>query len=511
MSARTERVFAVVVGSGFAGLGAAITLKRHGIDDFVVLEKADALGGTWRENTYPGCACDIPSHLYSYSFARNPRWSETYSPSAEIRAYLERCADDFDVRRHVRFGVEVTGAELDEARGEWTVTTASGDRFVGRVVLAGVGPLHRWKLPDVPGLASFRGEVLHSAGWDHAFDPRGKRVAAVGTGASAIQFVPELARDAARLHVFQRTPAWVMPRVERRYTETEKRLFELVPAASWAHRAELFARHELRTVGFVREPRVLALAERLARRHLEQAVREPALRAKLTPTYRMGCKRILMSNTYYPALARPNVEVVAAALERVTPGGVVGPDGAERPVDAIVFGTGFDVHDYLGRARVVGRGGEELGERWRRDGASAYFGAATAGFPNWFTLVGPNTGLGSNSIVFMIEAQLRLVMQAIDLVRRTPGALVEPTREAERRFNDELQAKLRETIWATGCQAWYRDAEGRNSTIWPWFASQFWLRTRRLAREDFRLQVAPSGAARARVAPGPSSLDAPGA
>lgn len=485
----SERVFAVIIGSGFGGLGAAIALRKAGISSFVVLEKADAIGGTWRENTYPGCACDVPSHLYSFSFERNPRWSETYSPQAEIRAYLERCADKYDVRRHVRFGAEAASAELDEASGLWTVTTTKGEIFEARVVIGAVGPLHRFSLPKIPGLDTFRGQVIHSARWDHGFDPRGKRVAAVGAGASAIQFIPELVKDVARLHSFQRTPAWVLPRDERRYTELEKKIFTAVPAASWLLRQQIFLGNELRTIGFVRDKRILAFAERMAIRHLESAVSDPALRAILTPRYRMGCKRILMSNTYYPALARPNVEVIGSALERVTETAVIGPDGAPRPVDAIILGTGFDVHDYLGTMRVRGRGGRDLGELWAKEGAHAYLGVTAPGFPNFYTLVGPNTGLGSNSIVYMIEAQIELVMRLVDLIRDRPGALCEVREDVERAFNERIQRKLRSTIWETGCRSWYHDAAGRNSTLWPGLCTSYRMATRRFDPADYRVSV----------------------
>ena len=493
----SERVFAVIIGSGFGGLGAAIALRKAGLSDLVVLEKADSVGGTWRENTYPGCACDVPSHLYSFSFERNPRWSETYSPQAEIRAYLERCADKYDVRRHVRFGAEAVSAELDEASGLWTVTTRKGDRFEARVVIGAVGPLHRFSLPQIPGLDRFRGKVIHSARWDHAFDPRGQRVAAVGSGASAIQFIPAIVDDVARMHVFVRTPAWILPREERRYTELEKQLFERLPLASWLVRQEIFLRHELRTLGFVREKRILAFAERLARRHLAEAIADPGLREILTPGYRMGCKRILLSNTYYPALAKPHVEVIGRGLERVTEGGVLGPDGVERPVDAILLGTGFDVHDYLGPMRVRGRGGRDLGEQWAKEGAHAFYGVTAPGFPNFFTLVGPNTGLGSNSIVFMIEAQIEMIMKIVGLVRGRPGALVEVREEVERAFNARVQEKLRSTIWETGCHAWYHDASGRNCTLWPGLCSQYWVETQRFDAADYAITAGRSPAASA--------------
>jgi cation diffusion facilitator CzcD-associated flavoprotein CzcO len=376
-------------------------------------------------------------------------------------------------------------AELDEATGRWIVRTRQGDRFVARAVFGALGPLHRWSVPKIPGIESFRGKLFHSARWDHGFDPRGKRVATVGAGASAIQFIPELVKDVARLCSFQRTPAWVLPREEGPYRELTKQLFEKAPALSWVHRARIFAGHELRTLGFAYDPRVLRLAERLARRNLERSVQDPKLREILTPSYRMGCKRILMSNTYYPALAQPHVEVIGGALERVTETGVVGPDGRERPVDAIILGTGFDVHDYLGPMKVTGRCGEDLGDKWGREGAHAYLGVTVPGYPNLFLLVGPNTGLGSNSILFMIEAQVELAMRILGLVRDRPGALAEVRPEVERAFNEKLQAKLRRTIWETGCKAWYHDGQGRNSTIWPGLCSEYWLATRRFEPKDY--------------------------
>jgi cation diffusion facilitator CzcD-associated flavoprotein CzcO len=483
----SERVFAVVIGSGFGGLGAAIALRKAGFRDVVVLEKADSLGGTWRENTYPGCACDIPSHLYSFSFERNPRWTETYSPQAEIRAYLEHCADRYDVRRHLRLGQEAVSATLDEATGRWTVTTKQGAVFEARFVIGAVGPLHRFSLPKIPGLSSFKGKVIHSARWDPSFDPRGKRVATVGSGASAIQLIPELVKDVAYLCSFQRTPAWVLPRNERRYTEIEKRLFEAVPAATWLLRKQIYLGHELRTLGFVRDRRILALAERLAVRHMEKAVKDPKVREILTPRYRMGCKRILMSNTYYPALAQPHVEVLGGALSQVTEDGVMGPDGRERKVDAIILATGFDVHDYLGTMRVRGRGGRDLGEEWARGGAHAYLGVTVPGFPNFSLLVGPNTGLGSNSIVTMIEAQIELVMRLVGQVHDKEGALIEVREDVERAYNERIQDRLRETIWETGCQSWYHDAAGRNSTIWPGLCTQYWMETRRFDPREYRI------------------------
>jgi cation diffusion facilitator CzcD-associated flavoprotein CzcO len=480
-------MFAVIIGSGFAGLGMAIALRRAGIQDFVVLEKAGSIGGTWRDNVYPGCACDVPSHVYSFSFEPNPRWSATYSPQAEIRAYMERCADKYDLRRHVRLHTEATSAELDERTGQWTVTTSAGERITARIVIAGLGPLHRFSFPDIPGRARFEGKMFHSAAWDTAFDPEGKRIATIGTGASAIQFVPELAKTAARLHVLQRTPAWVLPRLERQYSEWEKGLFERLPVAGRLFREGMFWLQEARGYGFVHNPALLRRMERMAIRHIHRHIQDPALRAKLTPDYRMGCKRILMSNTYYPALARPNVEVVTGGIQEITATGIVAADGVERPVDAIVFGTGFDVHDHLGPLRVTGLGGKDLGALWAERGAQAYLGTVISGFPGLFVMIGPNTGLGHNSIIYMIEAQVEYILRYLEELRRSEGAWLDVREDVERAYNEEIQQKLRQTVWASGCKSWYLDAEGRNSTIWPGFCFQFRQRTRRFEARDYRV------------------------
>jgi len=483
----TTEHFAVIIGSGFAGLGMAIALERAGIRDYVVLEKAGSLGGTWRDNVYPGCACDVPSHVYSYSFEPNPSWSETYATQAEIRRYMEHCADKYGVRPRIRFNTTAAAAEFDETTGRWTVTTSSGEKLRTRIVVAGLGPLARFTLPKLPGLDRFQGKKFHSAAWDQSFDPEGKRIASIGTGASAIQFVPELAKSAAKLHVFQRTPAWVLPRHERHYSEVEKWTFAHVPGARFLHRQSIFWKIESRSFAFVNRPRLLRLAERMALRHLRKAVRDPELRKKLTPSYRMGCKRILMSNTYYPALAQPNVEVVTDGIREVTEHAIIGNDGVERPVDAIVFGTGFDVHDYLGKLKVTGLGGRDLGSLWAKEGAQAHLGTTVAGFPNLFVLVGPNTGLGHNSIIFMIESQLALVLQCVKKLQKAPDSYLEVKEDVQRAFNERIQERLRDTVWMSGCQSWYVDSHGRNTTIWPGFCVEFRAATARFDPKDYRL------------------------
>lgn len=485
----TERARIVIVGSGFGGMCMAIKLLEAGVDDFVILERADAIGGTWRDNHYPGCACDVPAHLYSFSFFPNPDWSTTYAPQPEIRAYMERCATRYQLHRKVRFGAAVERAELDETRATWTVTTRDGRRFVGDVLVSAIGGLSNPSIPALRGRERFTGPTWHSAAWRHDVPLAGKRVAVIGTGASAIQFVPRIAPQVEQLHLFQRTPPWILPRREQVFTEAQKRRFRRVPGLRALHRARLYLGHEARALPFTLEPRLLRLMQPLALRYLHHQVQDPALRAKLTPDYVLGCKRVLISNDYYPALTRPNVEVVTDGIREITPRGVMTSDGRERAVDAIIYGTGFAVHDYLGGVHVIGRGGEDLAERWR-DNPEAYLGTMTHGFPNFFTLLGPNVGLGHNSIIFMLECQVRLIMSTLRALWAQDAALVEPEESAVRAYNDELQRRLDGTVWtAGGCQSWYQNEHGKNTTLFPGFTLEFAARTRRFEAGAYRMQA----------------------
>ncbi|MEW6270457.1 MAG: NAD(P)/FAD-dependent oxidoreductase [Thermodesulfobacteriota bacterium] len=481
---RPERLEAVIVGTGFSGIAMGILLRKAGIDSFVILEKASDVGGTWRDNTYPGAACDIPSHLYSFSFEPKPDWTRSYSPQREIQGYLRACVDRHDLRRHIRFGCEVTGAAFDEAAGTWTVRVAGGEPVVARALVLGNGALSIPAYPAIPGLDSFQGKTFHSARWDHGYDLRGKRVAVIGTGASAIQFVPEIAPEVGRMQVFQRTPPWVLPKPDRAMTEREKWLFRHVPGARWLYRAFTYWTHELRAIGFVIHPRLMKQAEKLARRHLAATVRDPALRAKLTPSYTMGCKRILMSNDYYQTLQRDNVELVTDAIRRVTATGIETADGVVHEVDAIVLGTGFTATDYLAPLDVAGLDGRLLNDVIR-ERPETYLGITVHGFPNLFLMMGPNTGLGHNSMVFMIEAQARFALQAIEKLRADDLAYMDVELPVQRAFNERIQAKLARSVWSSGCRSWYLK-DGHNATIWPGFTWQYWLETRRLDPADFR-------------------------
>jgi cation diffusion facilitator CzcD-associated flavoprotein CzcO len=462
-----EHVRVCIVGTGFSGIAMAIRLKRDGIDDFVLLERAEDLGGTWRDNTYPGCACDVPSHLYSYSFEPNPGWSRTFSPQPEIWDYLRRTSDKHGVTSHMRFGHELKEAAWDEDEQVWRLETSQGS-LTADVVVSGVGGLSEPKLPDLPGIDSFEGEAFHSAQWNHDVDIEGKRVAVIGTGASSIQIVPRIQPKVGKLALFQRTPPWIVPQRDRRMSRVERALYKLFPPAQLAMRAAIYWARELFVLGFMRS-KAGGPNERLALRHLHKQVPPGELRDKLTPNYRMGCKRVLISDTYYPALQKPNVEVVTDAIAEITPKGIRTADGVEHELDVIVFGTGFHVSDMPIAERVRGRDGLRLFDVWEGS-PQAYLGITVSGFPNFFMLLGPNTGLGHNSVVFMTEAQANYVMESLRYLNRSGVHHVEPRPEVQAKFIDEIQSKLQGTVWNSGgCKSWYLDAKGRNSVIWPGF------------------------------------------
>jgi cation diffusion facilitator CzcD-associated flavoprotein CzcO len=480
----------IIVGTGFSGLGMAIRLKQSGIHDFVVLEKAQDVGGTWRDNTYPGCACDIQSHMYSFSFEQNPAWSRSFPSQPEIWDYLRKVADRYDVRRHIRFGQDLTGARWDSDAQVWHVQTKSGAELTAQFLVSGVGALHIPNIPALPGIERFAGPRFHSAQWDHDVDLRGKRIAAVGTGASAIQFVPQIAPDAQRLHLFQRTPPWVMPKPDYPMPSWARRLFRYVPGTQRLYRDALYWLLEARALGFNGHPRLLRAAEGIAKRHLAKHVADPALRAKITPDYRMGCKRVLVSNDYYPALNRDNVEVVTEGVTEVREHSVVAADGTEREVDVIIFGTGFHVTDAFDNLDIIGRDDRNLGKEWATEGMRTHLGITVSGFPNLFFLLGPNTGLGHNSVVFMIESQIRYVMDAIRLADGNRAGAIEVRSSVQDQFNVDIQRKLVRGVWTQGgCTSWYLDSKGVNRTIWPGFTWRYWLDTRTIEPADFELSA----------------------
>jgi len=485
-----DRVDVAIAGGGFAGVGAAIALLRAGRTDFVVLERDDDVGGTWHQNTYPGCQCDVPSNLYSFSFAPNPEWSQTFALQPEIGAYLKRVADDFGVRPYVRTRAAVTAAAWDEQAQRWRVETSRG-ALTARVLIAGMGALSEPAIPAIPGADRFQGPAFHTARWAHDVDLAGKRVAVIGTGASAVQVVPRIQPQVAQLDVYQRTPPWIMPHPGRAVRPRERALFKALPFVQKLVRGATYWGRECFVLPF-KFHRFSAIPERMARAHLERQVADPILRDKLTPRYEIGCKRILMSDEYFPALQQPNAALVTDAVARITPTGVVTADGVERPADAIVWGTGFHVTDMPYVERLRGRDGRVLGDVWRERGMQALRGTTVAGFPNLFMLVGPNTGLGHNSIVFMIESQLAYLMGALQTMDARGAVACEPTPQAQAAFNADVQRRMRRTVWTQGgCASWYLDAHGRNTTLWPGSSWTFRRATRRFDPAEHEL-LAPA-------------------
>ena len=484
------RVGVAILGTGFSGLGMAIRLKQQGRDDFVVLERADDVGGTWRDNTYSGCACDVPSHLYSFSFAPNPLWSRAYSPQSEIWDYLRRCAERFGILPHIRWNSELLDATWDEREQCWQLTTTQG-LLAADMLILGNGPLSEPSLPAIPGIERFAGTLFHSARWDHGHNLSGERVAVIGTGASAIQFVPRIQPQVGRLTLFQRTPPWIIPRLDHDIPDWQKALYDGFPITQRLVRGAIYARQEFTALGFVYRPQMLVNAEKLALAHLHRQVADAELRARLTPNYVMGCKRILLSNDFYPALTQANVEIVTDSISEVRPTSIVTADGQERAIDTIICATGFHVTDMGISQRIRGRDGRRLGDAWN-DGPRAYLGAAIAGFPNLFLLIGPNTGVGHTSMVYMIESQLAYVLDCLRSMRRKGLQAVEVRAETQRAYNDELQRRMRGTVWTSGCASWYLDAHGRNSTLWPGFTFEFRHRTRRFDLERYETTPTPA-------------------
>ncbi len=476
-----------IIGAGFAGIGMAIRLKQTGIDSFTIFERADEIGGTWRDNTYPGAACDVPSHVYSLSFEPKSDWSRRFAESGEIQDYLLGLTRKWQLRSQLRLGTEIIDARFDEVAGRWELTTASDETFTARVVVSCVGGLVDPSLPDIKGLQSFSGDLFHTARWNHDCELAGRRVAVIGTGASAVQVVPSIAPQVARLHVFQRTPGWVMPKRDKVYSEGTKRRLSRFPL--WL-RASRFVKYWLSELFgpmvFLDSKRLSTIAEKGSLAHLRAQVKDPALRARLTPTFQFGCKRILISDDYWTSFERENVELVTESIEEVKSTGIETVDGRFRELDAIVLATGFA----LGLARapfpVIGRGGRSLDEAWR-NGAVAYKGMTVAGFPNWFILMGPNTGPGHTSVLVFTEAQIEHALQAIRLLRDEGRKFVDVRQDVQDRYNQGLQGRMKHMVWSTGCNSWYLSDDGSNHSLYPGFAAEYVARARSFKRTDYEI------------------------
>ncbi|MFB7551821.1 flavin-containing monooxygenase [Streptomyces sp. NPDC056154] len=520
-SASPERhVSVVIVGAGFAGLGTAIRLLQEGHRDLLILERADEVGGTWRDNAYPGCACDVPSRLYSFSFAPNPTWSRRFAPQEEIERYLKRCVDTYGLTPRLRLGCELQRATWDPRRLRWELETSTGPLSAGLVVMA-QGPLSEPVVPSLPGLEGFTGEVFHSARWRHDLDLSAKRVGVIGTGASAVQFIPHLQCTSRHVTVFQRTPSWIAPRRDRPVPAWQRRLFQLAPPVQRMARGWEYMVREATLPALLGNRAMAALGRREALAHLHRQVKDPELRSQLTPDYALGCKRVLLSDDYYPALVQPNVRVVTDPIASVGPDAVhtapgdgpqappggAAPADAVHPVDVLILGTGFRVTDASYARRIIGGDGRSLREVWQGS-PQAYLGTTVAGFPNLFLMAGPNTGVGHTSLIYMIESQINYLISALRLMRRRSLGAVDVRTKTQHAYNAELQNRMAPTVWAAGgCSGWYQDRTGRVTTIWPAPTWGFRRRTRAIDPIDYMLTASRDAPDR-HVSGGPDRVDA---
>ncbi len=483
---KAVRTRALIIGTGFSGLGMAIALQKQGVD-FLILEKAGDVGGTWRDNSYPGCACDVPSHLYSFSFEPKATWSKLFSPQPEIWDYLKGVTEKYGLRRHIRFDSLVDRAHWDDSEYRWHVFTTDGQEYVTQFLISGAGALHIPLIPDIEGKDEFRGASFHSAEWDHGVDLTGKRVAVIGTGASAIQIVPSIVNEVGELQLYQRTPPWVVPRPNKPFPDAVKNAFAHVPGLRLAVRSGIYWFLEGLGFAMTRRPALLRGVELVGKLNIRRSVKDKELRRRLTPTYTAGCKRILYSPNYYQGVANAKCRLITDRITRITPDAIVTDDGVEHKVDVIVFATGFHVTDSYTYVDIKGAGGEDLVDRWNREGVAAHRGVAVADMPNLFFLLGPNTGLGHTSVVFMIEAQVRYVAQAIAEVDRYDAQALAPTRSAQDRDNAELQAELGHTVWNTGgCRSWYMDEHGVNRALWSGMTWEYWRDMRKLKPSEYQ-------------------------
>jgi len=475
----------LIIGAGFGGLGMAIRLRQKGETSLLVLEKGHAVGGCWRDNRYPGAACDVPSHLYSFSFEPKPDWSRRFAPQPEIETYLRHCAEKYDLMRHIRFHCEVRSACFDEANNLWQVTTNQNEKLTANILITATGQLNRPMIPVIKGAESFQGPAFHSAEWPADLDLNGKRVAVIGTGASAIQFVPEVAKQAARLTLFQRSAAYVIPKADKAYSRLTLALLRRFPLLQKLDRGRIWTTYETRVLGFTSLQWAMHFYRLLFRYHLNRAVKDVELRRKLTPDYPLGCKRILLSNDYFPALAQPNVAVECEGIDHITAEGIVTRDGTLHPADVIIYGTGFRATEFLSPIEIIGRNNLSLNQAWQ-EGAEAYLGITVHGFPNLFMLYGPNTNLGHSSIIYMLESQIHYVLECLRTMQEKSLHSLEVRADIQASFNASLQTQIRNTVWEKGCTSWYKTESGKNTNNWPGFTFRYRANTREVNLNDYQ-------------------------
>ncbi len=483
-NAATAVYSAIIIGSGFGGIGMAIQLDKAGISDFLLVDKANDVGGTWRDNHYPGSGCDVPSHLYSYSFELNTDWPHKYARQPEIHAYLQHCVRKYQLHDRLRLGCEITTAHFDADSGCWHLRSTAGETLVCRALITACGQLNRPILPDIPGQADFAGPAFHSAHWQHDVALSGQRVAVIGSGASAIQFVPHLVPQASSLALFQRSAPYVLPKDDRSYPADQRRRFHRIELLHKLDRLWQYCSHEIRALAFVYYPALTRPTSKLAIRHMHKHITDPQKRAALTPDYPIGCKRVLISNNYYPALASNNVSLVTEGIDRIVPEGIKTRDGHVHPADVLIYGTGFAATDFLAPIEITGINGKRLNQEWQA-GAEAYKGISVSGFPNLFMLYGPNTNLGHNSIIYMLESQFRYIVCCLREIQQRPLRYMDVKPEAQSVYNQRIQHRAQGSVWAQGCSSWYLTADGKQTVNWPGFTFVYRFQTRKPKLADY--------------------------
>lgn len=478
----------VIIGTGFAGIGMAVKLQQAGIHSFKLIERANEVGGTWRDNTYPGCECDVQSHLYSLSFEPKSDWSKKYSTWDEIRDYIIAVADKHDLRKKIQFNTALTGANFDKNSGTWDVKLSDGSQLKARILITAVGPLSNPSIPDIVGKESFQGPIFHSAKWDHDVDLKDKKIAVIGTGASAIQFVPRIAKEAEKLELFQRSAPWILPKPDRKIFGFEKFLYKYLPGWRLAHRATLYWINEFTLRGFLKEKSIIrSVSEWAATKHIHHHIKDETLRKKLTPDFRFGCKRALLSNEYYPALAQDNVDVIDTGVESITATGIIDKSGKTHDADVIIWGTGFKVDEPLLGVDIIGLDDKNLNSVWKENGFETYYGITVSGFPNAFIFAGPNTGIGHTSLVVMLEAQFSYVMDAIKKISEEKIKYIDVKEVVQDQFCQNMQDKMVGTAWTSGCNSWYLSDTGKNFTIWPDYTFNYIRQTKNISLEDYQV------------------------
>lgn len=474
----------VVIGTGFAGICMGIKLLEAGTHDFIILEKSSEIGGTWRDNTYPGAACDVVSHLYSFSFEPNPGWSRMFAQQQEILDYTRHCAEKYGLKPHIRFNQEVTGGIFDEAGSQWVIHIKNDNDLRANVWINGMGPLNRAVMPDIPGLDTFSGNAFHSMHWQHDCELKGKRVGVVGTGASSIQIVPNIAKQVSELHVFQRTAAWVIHKPDRPMRAWEKWLFKALPFTQRLYRWYFYWVNELTVVALVKRPALTRFIKMLAERQMKRAGLPRELQKQLTPNYTIGCKRILPNNEFYPTFHLPHVHLHTTGIDHIAGNTLIGKDGTRTELDVLILATGFEAAEFPATFTVRGRKGQLLSEAWN-EGPEAYLGSTVSGFPNMFFIVGPNTGLGHSSMILMIESQVRYIVSCLHEMGERGAATMDVLPEIQSRYNEEIQNRLVTTVWNSGCVSWYRTKAGKNTSLWPGHTFEFSRRTQSVQPSEY--------------------------